>query len=59
MSIDEAATLLRMAGWTVTPPTIRFSSVHTFKPHHRYPWFCASCGYGAREPLKHIQDPAS
>ena len=55
MSVIEAVILLREAGWTVSPPP-RPPSLHPFNPHRKYPWFCASCGYGPREPLKHPQE---
>lgn len=33
------------------PPDTR----HAYKPHRKYPWFCASCGYAEHEPLMHFQ----
>lgn len=54
-AVAEAVALLRRAGWTVTPPP-RVFTPHQFRPHRKYPWFCDQCGYGPREPLKHIQD---
>jgi hypothetical protein len=32
------------------PPDTR----HAYKPHRKYPWFCASCGYAEHEPLMHL-----
>lgn len=26
---------------------------HAYKPHRKYPWFCAECGYPEHERLKH------
>lgn len=26
---------------------------HDYKPHKKYPWFCAHCGYAEHEPLMH------
>jgi hypothetical protein len=30
-------------------------TIHEFRPHKKYPWFCADCGYAPHEPLKHPQ----
>jgi hypothetical protein len=29
-------------------------TLHAFKPHRKYPWFCADCGYPPHETLKHF-----
>lgn len=29
------------------------NDVHEFRPHPKYPWFCAACGYAPHEPLMH------
>lgn len=31
-------------------------TLHEYKPHRKYPWFCELCGYPEHERLKH---PAS
>jgi hypothetical protein len=54
-TLTEAAEMLRSAVWTVTPPRTK-ADLHLFRPHRKYPWFCAHCGYGPGEPLKHVQE---
>lgn len=54
MEVPEAVELLLQNGWIVIPPPARLSP-HVFQPHSKYPWFCATCGYGPGEALKHIQ----
>lgn len=44
--------LLEIA-WSRQPKPV-YSDRHRFNPHKKYPWFCAECGYGPSEPLKHI-----
>ena len=31
--------------------------LHDFRPHRKYPWFCADCGYPPHEILKHKRPP--
>jgi hypothetical protein len=51
LSVKDAAREAVLA-WTSreTPPP---SGLHAYKPHRKYPWFCAVCGYAEHERLQH------
>ena len=61
-ALVEAVELARLRavdakhGWKERAPIIQ---THRFNPHKKHPWYCAECGYGPNEPLKHIQPTPS
>ena len=32
------------------------NKTHKYKPHKKYPWFCANCGYAKHELLMHDKE---
>lgn len=57
--VDAAAlNALLLIAESKLPAEPRQPVTHPFRADRRYPWFCADCGYGPAEPLKHPQGVA-